>query len=128
MNDFKFGGDTPLGAMERKCATFKIGFDVDRANRDRQYYELIQDCIAVAAAPHRQPKPVELDLVNHPLHYGGENNPLEVIKIIEAYELNFNVGNCIKYVLRVGKKDPATRMQDLQKARWYLEREIGKMK
>jgi len=62
--------------------------------------------------------------VNHPYHYGGEENPHEPIKIIEAYNLNFCIGNVIKYVLRAGKK--GSKIQDLKKARWYLDREIEK--
>jgi len=64
--------------------------------------------------------------VNHPLHYGGEENPHEPIKVIEAYNLNFCIGNVIKYVLRAGKK--GSKIQDLKKARWYLDREIEKLK
>ena len=43
-------------------------------------------------------------VVDHPDYYGGEDNPYEAIKIIEAYDLNFSLGNVIKYVLRAGKK------------------------
>lgn len=64
------------------------------------------------------------EAVNHPNHYGGENNPLEVINIIEHYELGFHLGNVVKYVLRAGKK--GNRKEDLKKALWYLEREIMK--
>jgi hypothetical protein len=66
----------------------------------------------------------ENEAVNHPNHYGGENNPLEVINIIEHYELGFHLGNVVKYVLRAGKK--GNRTEDLKKALWYLEREIKK--
>lgn len=62
------------------------------------------------------------DRVNHPDHYGGKDNPYEAIKVIEAWKLGFNLGNCIKYISRAGKKD--SREQDLKKARWYLDREI----
>ena len=44
------------------------------------------------------------EAVNHPKHYGGEDNPLEVIKIINHYGLNFELGNVLKYVLRADKK------------------------
>jgi hypothetical protein len=57
-----------------------------------------------------------------PQHYGGEENPHEPIKIIEHYNLGFHLGNCIKYLLRAGKKE--NEIQDLQKAKWYLERYI----
>lgn len=65
------------------------------------------------------------DTVNHPNHYGGQDNPYETIKVIEAWQLGFNLGNVVKYITRAGKKDsdPA---EDLKKAKWYLEREIKK--
>lgn len=71
-----------------------------------------------------------IDPVNHPAHYKTEAG-IESIDVIEAFELNFRLGNAVKYILRAGRpdpKDPSKVMQDLQKARWYLEREIGKMK
>lgn len=61
--------------------------------------------------------------VDHPQHYGGEDNPYEAIKVIEAWGLGFCLGNTVKYINRAGKKDD--RLQDLKKARWYLEREIN---
>jgi hypothetical protein len=60
--------------------------------------------------------------VNHPSHYGGESNPYEAIKVIEAWALGFCLGNTVKYISRAGKKGSAT--EDLRKARWYLDREI----
>ena len=60
--------------------------------------------------------------VNHPDHYGGKHNPYEAIKVIEAWNLNFNIGNVIKYLARAGKKGDI--LEDLKKARWYLDREI----
>jgi hypothetical protein len=50
---------------------------------------------------------------------------IEVIDFIEAKGLGYNLGNVVKYVSRAGSKDDA--LQDLQKARWYLNREIGRM-
>lgn len=66
----------------------------------------------------------EMERVNHPAHYGGGNNPYEVIKIIEAHNLNFSRGNAVKYILRAGKKPDEDELQDLMKAKWYIEREI----
>lgn len=64
------------------------------------------------------------DAVNHPSHYQGKNG-LESIDVIEAFALNFNLGNAVKYILRAGKKtqDPT---EDLRKASWYLQRAIDK--
>lgn len=62
-----------------------------------------------------------IDMVNQPPHYtkGG----IETIDFIEAKDLNYNLGNVIKYVSRSGLK--GTRIEDLKKAKWYLEREIS---
>jgi hypothetical protein len=65
------------------------------------------------------------EAVEHPEHYGGKDNPYEAIKVIEAWDLGFNLGNVAKYISRAGKKDDA--LQDLQKAMWYLEREIVRL-
>lgn len=62
--------------------------------------------------------------VNHPGYYGGEENPYEAIKVIEAWELGFCLGNTVKYISRAGRKDPKKLIEDLQKASWYLNREI----
>jgi len=63
---------------------------------------------------------MDREMVNHPDHYQG--NRFEVIDIIEDYELGFNLGNAIKYILRSDKK--GNKSQDLQKAIWYIQREI----
>lgn len=65
------------------------------------------------------------EAVNHPQHYGGENNQYEAIKVIEAWELDFCLGNTVKYISRAGKKDNI--VQDLKKAKWYLERKIAQL-
>jgi hypothetical protein len=62
--------------------------------------------------------------INHPKHYGGDTT-YEVIKVIEAWELGFSLGNAIKYIARAGKKSNDS-LEDLQKAAWYLKREINK--
>lgn len=64
------------------------------------------------------------EYVNHPTHYGGENNTYEVIKVIEALEMDFHLGNTFKYIARAGKKGTDKEIQDLKKALWYLERKI----
>lgn len=64
------------------------------------------------------------EAVDHPAHYGGADNPYEAIKVIRAWGLGFNLGNAIKYMARAGKKNPARTVEDLKKARWYLDDEI----
>lgn len=62
--------------------------------------------------------------VNHPQHYGGEDNQYEAIKVIEAWDLDFHLGNTVKYISRAGKKEVNKELQDLKKALWYLQRKI----
>ena len=63
-----------------------------------------------------------VDKVNHPPHYkvGG----IETIDFIEAKKLNYNLGNVIKYITRADYK--GSRNEDLKKALWYLNRELGR--
>ena len=65
------------------------------------------------------------EAVDHPAHYGGAENVYEAIKVIEAWGLGFCLGNAVKYVARAGKKGPA--LEDLKKARWYVNREIQRL-
>ena len=67
------------------------------------------------------------DPVNHPAHYGGDT-VYEVIKVLRAWQLNFALSNAVKYIARAGKKDPAKTIEDMEKARWYLDREIARLK
>jgi hypothetical protein len=67
-----------------------------------------------------------MDNVNHPKHY--TDGKIEVIDFIEDKGLNFHKGNCIKYICRAGKKDQTKEIEDLEKALWYLKREINRLK
>ena len=68
------------------------------------------------------PITMQPDPVNHPEHYkvGG----IETIDFIEGKNLGYNLGNAVKYISRADHK--GNRLQDLQKAQWYLNREINK--
>jgi len=65
--------------------------------------------------------------VDHPSHYGGKDNLYEAIKVIEAWDLGFCLGNVVKYLSRAGKKSDK-KLEDLEKASWYLNREIESLK
>ena len=65
-----------------------------------------------------------MEAINHPSHYA--DGKIEVIDFIEDKNLNFNLGNVVKYVARAGKKDKSKEKEDLQKALWYLQREINR--
>ncbi len=64
------------------------------------------------------------DKINHPSHYN--KGKIEVIDFIEDQELGFSLGNTVKYICRAGVKNKETEREDLQKALWYLEREINR--
>jgi len=65
-----------------------------------------------------------IDQIN-PAHY--RDGKIEVIDYIEDKGFGYNLGNVIKYVSRAGKKSDKI-VEDLEKAKWYLEREINKLK
>lgn len=64
------------------------------------------------------------DPVNHPSHYKMANG-IEVIQLTE--QLNFCRGNAVKYICRAGKKNRDSEIEDLLKARWYINREIERL-
>ena len=64
--------------------------------------------------------------VDHPEYYN--TGKIEVIDFIEDKQLGFHLGNVVKYVARAGRKDPSKTIEDLEKARWYLDREIEYLK
>lgn len=72
--------------------------------------------------------PDPIDLINHPPHYTSHPSGVECITITEHFP--FNVGNAIKYLWRAGLKGNSKnsgRLEDLKKARWYVEREIQRV-
>jgi hypothetical protein len=62
------------------------------------------------------------DPVNHPKHYTDHPSGIECIQITE--HMGFNLGNALKYIWRCDLKKDA--VEDLRKARWYIDREIAK--
>lgn len=72
------------------------------------------------------------DSVNHPKHYTSHPSGVECIQITECH--NFCIGNAIKYLWRAGLKSDADKsgtqkeVEDLEKAAWYIQREIQRIK
>ena len=64
------------------------------------------------------------DIINHPSHY---TQGIECMDYIESHGLNYARGNVVKYVTRAGLKDATKEVEDLKKARWYLDREISRV-
>ena len=73
-----------------------------------------------------QSAPVAHDPINHPKHYTSDPSGVECIEITR--HRNFNIGNAIKYLWRAGLKDGNSDIQDLQKAAWYIQDEIKRIK
>ena len=65
------------------------------------------------------------EMINHPKHYNM--GKYEAIEVIEDWKLGFNLGNVIKYISRAGHKCKENILEDLKKARWYLDREIQRL-
>lgn len=86
-------------------------------DKSKYKYELEDDSIKIVE---------NSDNVSHPSHYAnGWSNGAEVIDLTE--HLSFCAGNVVKYVCRAGRKDPDKYVEDLEKARWYLDREIERV-
>jgi hypothetical protein len=78
----------------------------------------------VAAGPCQQSRAQKNDPVNHPSHYTSHPSGIECIRVTE--HMNFNVGNAVKYLWRCDHK--GSLISDLEKARWYIDREIARLK
>lgn len=63
-----------------------------------------------------------------PDYYGGREDPYEVFKVVRAWGSSFFIGTALKYLRRAGKKDPAKRIEDLEKAQEYIRGEIESVK
>lgn len=100
-----------LGESDAPCCECKHRFEPGTMARLKA-----KDCFK----PKEEKVDYEIDMVNHPQHYSAHG--IEPIDYIESHDLNFNLGNVIKYVSRAPFK--CTELQDLKKAKWYLEREI----
>lgn len=96
-----------------------------------EYYKRIDEGMSIFAngkqtKKHRMLSAADyssnVDVVNNPPHY--KTGGIEVLDFIEAKDLNYRLGNVVKYVSRAGKKINSDPVQDLEKARFYLEREI----
>lgn len=78
----------------------------------------------VSSAQPSEPAPTSVDMVNKPPHYRGHPSGIECIQITE--HMGFNLGNALKYIWRCDLKKDA--IEDLEKAKWYIERELKKRK
>jgi len=83
-----------------------------------------QTVISLHSVEQKNTMTITHDSVNHPSHYTAYKG-LEVIDLTE--QMNFNRGNAVKYIARAGLKNSDTEVEDLQKALWYIQREIDRI-
>lgn len=69
-------------------------------------------------------KLIATELVDHPAHYNAHPSGVEAIRFVE--HMSFNSGNAAKYIYRHLEK--GSPIPDLRKARWYIERELGRLR
>ena len=93
---------------------------------DRQKEDSKKETVQVPTAEHmaKMYGNIEHDAVNHPSHY--TRGKIEVIDFIEDQQLPYHLGNVIKYIARAGYK--GDKLEDLKKARWYLDRYINEVR
>jgi ATP-dependent RNA circularization protein (DNA/RNA ligase family) len=112
--------------MQRIAAHYPMATPAER----RDYYakrtseEMLKIIGALNRAKHAAALQAEHDAVNHPAHYTSHPSGVECVTIAEHF--GFNIGNVIKYLWRCEEKGAP--IQDLEKAAWYLNREIAKRK
>ena len=109
----------------KRIATFTSNKPI--LNPEITVEETITDTIRSLGGPTDEEMmnaPPKADPVNHPAHYkiGG----IETIDFIEAKGLGYHIGNVVKYITRAGHKGTTNGLEDLKKARWYLDRAIEK--
>lgn len=117
-----------------RMIAYPVGQPYAICDKSEYDYELKDDSIIIKERVDRfkptapcQERVLSSDNVSHPPHYAnGWSNGAEVIDLTE--HLSFCAGNVVKYVCRAGRKDPDKYVEDLEKARWYLDREIVRAK
>lgn len=97
---------------------YHVGIDTNRVEVDPAHENTLSRAMPSSNR-------VDHDPVHRPQHYKA-GDIYETIRVIEAWGLNYHLGNTVKYISRAGKKGDI--IEDLEKARWYLDREIDRLK
>lgn len=121
-------------AAGSQMLVYPVGQPYAICDKSEYEYELKDDTVVIKERDDRSKHTVlgaertlSSDNVSHPPHYAdGWSNGAEVIDLTE--HLSFCAGNVVKYVCRAGRKDPRKHVEDLKKARWYIDREIERVK
>ncbi len=107
-----------LAAVERDDCDQWVARPLEWPPRHEYVNQTVCDCGIVINSGTPEPAP---DMVNHPPHYALLQP--EPIDVIEGWGLGFHLGNAVKYIARAGRKTESP-IEDLKKARFYLDREI----
>lgn len=119
----KYGDISKCDCVNINCnycpfSLFNLNDEHPCIERENEYnYNIAHEYISCNCMEKNQ-----IDNVNSPTHYNI--GKIEVIEAIEDWKLNFNLGNAIKYITRCEHKE--NKKQDLEKAKWYIERELRK--
>ena len=113
---------TPSEVAKKFKTTYQIAYMCKKEMEKRRKWQLLEMTSSNTPLPSITMIEPQPDPVNHPAHYkvGG----IETIDFIEAKQLNYHLGNVVKYIARADNK--GNRKEDLLKAQWYLGREIEK--
>lgn len=115
------------GEVIEVCGKFKpvytVRITIEDLFSDRELF-LVEGSSANSYKPAKKTSTQD-DVISHPSHY---TQGIECMDYIESHKLNYARGNVIKYVTRAGLKDASKEVEDLEKARWYLDREIERVK
>ena len=111
------------GHVNNPKEMLKLNKLMKQAYNNRQQQEKVEQPTQTTEKP-KEDKQMSEEKVNHPPHYN--KGKIEVIDAIEAWDLNFNCGNVVKYVVR--HKHKGTPIEDIEKAVWYLSRYLVQLK
>lgn len=119
--------DGKLKETKSSCASSVAIEDVDEAVTKLMQGDEIYVLLYGSTVPNVREKVLEklgaTDAVNHPSHYNAL--PVECIDVVEHY--NFCIGSALKYLWRAGLKPGSDKVTDLQKARWFIDRELQRI-
>lgn len=121
-SDWDFLVNNPSGPIIPPDGTYLVGGPI-YTRCEAKANTLSSTKIVVQKMANQKQK---FDNVHHPAHY--TRGKIEVIEFIEDQQFEFHEAQIIKYVARAGFKNPATRIEDLEKAMWYLQRKIEILK
>lgn len=115
--------DKPTGRWPKYCPECLPKYSKVPKMKEETVQTIAEKIVKAIEEPEVKVTPKKEDVINHPSHYTRGN--IEVIDFIEDQQLPYHLGNVIKYIARAGHK--GDKLEDLKKARWYLDRYINEV-